>query len=130
MYLIRLGFVGACPELLVKMPYEEEVAEVFGEAAVNVLLEAVDDGDITLDQGQDIARKLNSKVGGKLRQRRTSVNSFEFDRGAMRDILGYYYQFCCPENEGEEADQRQKLLDVLRDDDLGMKSLAKKIADC
>ena len=69
------------------MPYEEEVPEIFGEAAVNVLLEAVDDGDITVDQGQDIARKLNSKVGGKLRQRRTSNNSFEFDRGALRDIL-------------------------------------------
>ena len=103
---------------------------MFGEAAVDVLLEAVDDGNITVDQGHDIARKLNSKVGGKLRQRRTSVNSFEFDRGAMMDILGYYYQFCCPENEGEKADQRQTLLDVLRDNDLGMKSLAKKISDC
>ena len=112
------------------MPYEEEVPEIFGEAAVNVLLEAVDDGDITVDQGQDIARKLNSKVGGMLRQRRTSINSFEFNRGAMRDILGYYYQCCCPENEREEAEQRQKLLDVLRDNDLGMKSLTKKIADC
>ena len=116
--------------MLVKMSYVKEVAGLFGEAAVNVLLEAVEDGDITVDQGQDIARKLNTKVAGKLRQRRTSVNSFEFNRGTMRDILGYYYQFCCPENEREEAEQRQRLLDVLRDDDLRMNSLAKNITDC
>ena len=85
-----MGVGGACAGLLVKMLYLEKVAKVFGEDAVNVILvdEAVDDGGITMDQGHDIARKLNSS--GKLRQRRNSFNNFEFDIGAKWAILDYY----------------------------------------
>lgn len=69
------------------MSYQEEEFDIFEEAAVNGLLECVDDADITVDKGQGIAMKLNSKVCGKLRQMRMSVNSFQFGSGAMGTSL-------------------------------------------
>ena len=94
--------------------YDGEVKEQLGEGVVACLLEAIDNGELTLQQTQDLASKLHPKAGGDF-QRARELPNFKFDRTSLRNILSSWYQY-----EVEEV-TRNKLERVLSDPDIGLR---------
>ena len=62
------------------MTYQEQVKKIYGERSMNALLEAVDHGHVEVKHALDISNKLDPRVGGKLRHRKTSGCHFEWNR--------------------------------------------------
>ena len=99
--------------------YDKEVKEQLGPDVFACLLEALDNGKVTLQQTQDLASKLHPKVGGDF-QRSRELPNFKFDRTSLRNILSMWYQ--C-EVEGVT---RKKLKRVLSDPDIGLRLKRRK----
>ena len=96
------------------MKYDREVKELLGKNVFTCLLEAVDNGELTLQQTQDLAFKLHPHAGGDF-QRERELPNFKFDRTSLRNILSSWYQ-----NEVEGV-TRKKLKTVLWDADIGLR---------
>ena len=111
------------------MGYEKEYTALFGERAVNLLLEAVDNGQIDVDQGETIGCKLHPSVGGEFKHNRNERN-FKWNRRAMRKIISSFYNLCSPTTETEKQDARGKLLSILSDPDIALDNFSKDVARC
>ena len=102
------------------MSYDDEIKNLLGVIIYDKLLDAVDCGRILKDDALTIARKLGPRVGGQFIH-----STKEYGRRAFRDILSNW--FCNSACELSQQAAVAKLLEVLRDPDLDLNSLALEI---
>ena len=98
------------------MLYEKEVRHQLGSMVVDCLLEAVDQGRLSLRQVEDMARGLHLRAGGNFLRSRQLPN-FNFDRTSVRQILSDWYQY--DETTNESGVTLERLQRVLLDRDSG-----------
>ena len=99
-----------------------KVISIVGKDIWNHILDAVRDGTVNPQNMSDIARLLNSKVGGSHLRRK------ECDEAEMREILGEYYNEEMFEMSTHEA--VTKLIEVMKNDSVRLFPLAKKLEGC
>ena len=92
------------------MRYEKEVRERLGPKVVDTLLEAVDRGNLGLQQAEDLADGLHPTAQGNF-LRAKQLPNFYFDKHSLRRILSDWYQYDWP--GGESGVILEKLLMVL-----------------
>ena len=97
-------------EAYYRMLYETEVRQCLGPKVVDCLLDAVDRGDLSLQQAEDLARGLHPTAGGNF-QRAKDLPNFRYDRTSLRQILSDWYLLDWP--GGESGVILEKLLMVL-----------------
>ena len=99
--------------------FEDEVREVLGPL-YDKFLDAIDDGSVDIGTAKDIATKLHTNVGVRLKQA-SKKNNFEFNRRTMRAIMSYWYEICVPEDKDVT---RKQLINILRDKDIRLNAVA------
>ena len=80
------------------MRYEKEVRERLGPKVVDTLLEAVDRGNLGLQQAEDLADGLHPTAQGNF-LRAKQLPNFYFDKHSVRRILSDWYQYDWPGDE-------------------------------
>ena len=94
-------------------PEEREVYKLLEEEVVSCLLDAVDRGDIKLQQIVDLAGVLHPTAGGNLK-RKMEMSNFKYDRTTFREVLCDWYQYDWPENsDGDSGVTFEKLQKAL-----------------
>ena len=123
------------------MEYEKEIMDVLGTGVCNQFLQAnylkvstffschhhqaIGSGGISIQQLQDIAWHLHSRVGGELR-RLIQGPSFELGRNVGRTLLCSWYRFSLFE-EVPRQEATSVLVKVLRHPDISLLPLAAEI---
>ena len=87
--------------------------------------QAIENGGISIQQLQDIACQLDSRLGGEVR-RLIQGRSFELGRTAGRTLLCSWYKFSLFE-EGPRQEAASVLVKVLRHPDISLLPLAAEI---
>ena len=108
--------------------YEErEVRKRLGPKVVDLLLEAVDRGDLSLHQAEDLAKGLHPTAGGNF-VRAKELPNFKYDRTSLRHILADWFQYDWPDDGSYESGVTfEKLRTVLNDIGLVLKIFPTKV---
>ena len=100
--------------------YDKEVKEKLGEEVVKMILDAVENAEITKQKMEDIAQGFGPKVRGGHVSRNDACDSAE-----MRKILSDWYQHELYDMGGEEG--VQKLVKLFESEEISLKPLASQL---
>ena len=104
--------------------YDEEVTKKVGKDELDLILEAVIACQIDNTKMQDIAQKLDVKVGGSHRRRGGS------DEDEMRNIFSDWYQNVIYKHEWERVTILTEIIKILKDPSVSLNPLAGKLEQC
>lgn len=104
--------------------HDNEMRTLLGDQLYDTLLKAVDEGMMSIHQGEDFAKKLHPSVGGNFL--RAMEKNKHFDRYAMRKILSDWYDHMDEKVCENKEQARQYVLNILYLPNLNCGAIARK----
>ena len=92
----------------------------------DLIMGSVDSGTLDAQKMHDLAFGLGTKVGGN-HKRRVGVERMKADRAEMARILGDWWEQDDDFDDLSEHDVTQKLITLFKNEDIGLKSLARAL---
>merc|ERR1712226_84030 len=91
---------------------ERNVRQQLTPKVVDCLLEAVDRGEVSLQQAEDLAMGLHRRTGGEFKRTKDLAN-FKYDRTSLRQVLTDWFRYDWQDDESGVT--FEKLQSVLKD---------------